>query len=631
MKYVNLAGPIKELDRVIETYLSKYEIQLEYAVKELHSTGGIESFTSPNPYAALYHEALNLAQDVPMPQGETDYIEPDDAERVIREAASFFVAKKAETEKLGEKRRALNEIIENVSHFSKLKFDVADLSKFTHIDYRFGHMPVGGYKQFEAYLFDDSQILFEKADSDGENVWCVYFAPHASIKKVDVMFSSFHFSAFDFPAETEGEILSGGPYEIIQRLKEKLEHVSRKDAEWKSETPEVLGIPPERIHAAYNCIKKLYMRYDCRKYACKTVYDYFMFIGWMSAKEAKKLSQSVENDEGVVLVQGDPDESAASKPPTKLRNNPLFRPFEFLIRMYGVPSYGEVDPTPFVALTYSLFFGIMFGDVGQGAALSVIGFLLAKFKKSAIGSILTIVGLFSIIFGFMFGSVFGFETVIEARWLRPAEDIMTLVYSAVALGAVTVVACMIYNIINAVKKKDLGKLLFSPNGISGIVLYISTITIALLIMVAGVKVSGLIIAACVALPLILIAFKEPLTNLVTKKKEEKHGDARESLGLFLFVTVMELVEVVLSYFTNTLSFVRVAGYAISHAGLMSVVMILAGSGGRKDIAVVILGNIFVMGLEGLVVFIQVMRLQYYEMFSRYYEGSGKEFVAYKNI
>ena len=84
--------------------------------------------------------------------------------------------------------------------------------------------------------------------------------------------------------------------------------------------------------------------------------------------------------------------------------------------------------------------------------------------------------------------------------------------------------------------------------------------------------------------------------------------------------------------TNTISFVRVGAFALSHAGMMGVVMTLAGvESGNANIIVIVLGNILVAGLEGLVVGIQVLRLEYYEMFSRFYKGTGKQFKSYKEL
>lgn len=99
--------------------------------------------------------------------------------------------------------------------------------------------------------------------------------------------------------------------------------------------------------------------------------------------------------------------------------------------------------------------------------------------------------------------------------------------------------------------------------------------------------------------------------------------------MYLVQSFFELFEIVLSYFSNTISFVRVGAFAVSHAAMMEVVLMLAGAeSGSPNWVVVVFGNIFVTAMEGLIVGIQVLRLEYYEMFSRFYKGTGKPFKPF---
>lgn len=129
------------------------------------------------------------------------------------------------------------------------------------------------------------------------------------------------------------------------------------------------------------------------------------------------------------------------------------------------------------------------------------------------------------------------------------------------------------------------------------------------------------------IPLLLIGLKEPLTKLVEKKKDVF---PREK-GMFAITTFFELFEVLLTYFSNTLSFVRIGAFAVSHAAMMEVVLMLAGAenGGFPNWIVIVLGNIFVCAMEGLIVGIQVLRLEYFELFSRFYKGDGREFKPFR--
>ena len=133
------------------------------------------------------------------------------------------------------------------------------------------------------------------------------------------------------------------------------------------------------------------------------------------------------------------------------------------------------------------------------------------------------------------------------------------------------------------------------------------------------------------IPLLAIFLKEPLERMVEKK-----GNAfpETGKGMFFVQAFFELFDVLLSYFSNTISFVRVGAYAVSHAAMMEVVLMLGGitdGAGNPNWIIIVLGNIIVCGLEGLVVGIQVLRLEYYEMFSRFYKGTGRKFEPFRSV
>ena len=190
-----------------------------------------------------------------------------------------------------------------------------------------------------------------------------------------------------------------------------------------------------------------------------------------------------------------------------------------------------------------------------------------------------------------------------------------------------ILLAMIFHIINAVRNKDILNTFFDTNALSGFIFYGSLTAIVILACTHNPIPAGFILAIMFGVPLLLIALKEPITGLITKEKPHE----KTSVGMFITQTFFELFEVVLSYFSNTLSFIRIGAFALSHASMMAVVLMLSNAENSLAHAnwfIIILGNIFVMGLEGLVVGIQVLRLEYYEMFSRFYKGSGREFIAF---
>ena len=354
----------------------------------------------------------------------------------------------------------------------------------------------------------------------------------------------------------------------------------------------------------------------------------------MGEEDVAKFLEETKKDDKIFVVVEEDREKFFGEPPTKLKNPKLFKPFEMFVQMYGLPANDEMDPTMFVALTYTFIFGAMFGDVGQGFCLFAIGGILYLTKKINLAGIISVAGIFSMAFGFMFGSVFGFEDVIPALWLKPVEamtnlpfigQLNTVFIVAVAFGMGLNLLVILFQMINAIKAHDRGNLLFSNNGLAGFIFYGCIILTIVLYMTGHKTPSNILLAICLGIPVILFVFKEPLTNLV----EHNHKKLEEGKVMFLVQGFFELFETMLSYFSNTLSYVRIGAFAVSHAAIMEVVLMLSGAeSGSVNIFGVILGNVIVCLLEGLIVGIQVLRLEYYEMFSRFYKGTGREFKPF---
>ena len=441
---------------------------------------------------------------------------------------------------------------------------------------------------------------------------------------------SFHFERVYLPNSFEGT-----PDAAYQEASEALLRKSGECEKLRQEMYQMLGRHYERLTGAYYSLKSYCENFDIRKYAActrtrtmgdaRTDREYYILYGWMSEGDTKRFLRETRDDEDVHVIIEKAGESLQATPPTKLKNPGMFRPFEMFVEMYGLPAYNEMDPTIFIALTYTFMFGVMFGDVGQGICLVVGGFLLYRFKKMNLAAIIAVAGIWSTFFGFMYGSIFGFEDRIEPVWMRPMENIMTTLMLAIGFGMGLILIAMVINIINAIRAREPGRMLFDQSGIAGIICY-GCVVLCIVLYATGhpLPATG-IIGAAVGIPLVAILLKEPLSNLLERHREVFPAGSK---AMFFVEALVELFDVVLSYATNSISFVRVGAFALSHAGMMGVVFTLAGyESGSPNMVVVVLGNILVAGLEGLVVGIQVLRLEYYEMFSRFYKGTGKPFVA----
>lgn len=634
MKFLSITGPKEDIDRVVDQYLSKYEIHLENALSELRTVKDLRPFTDANPYKDIWQRSLQLKE---LFQGEISGAVPDmDLEEAVRTVDAIYASLEEFRNRRAELEASIKQMEESkerLSPFKELNYNLSSILHFKYIKFRFGRISKEYYEKLNKYVYDTIDTMVYKCQEEDDYVWIVYFVPKTIRKKIDAIFASLHFERYYIPDEYEGT-----PSEANSILEEKLQQQRDEISSLNQREAASLAKHKTEVFAAAKRLTTFSNNFNVRKLAACTAHEkatFYILCGWMSAVDAEKFQKEIEKDSDTFCIVEDDHENLISPPPTKLRNPKLFRPFEMFIRMYGLPSYDEFDPTMLVGLTYSFLFGFMFGDAGQGLCLLIGGFILYKMKKANLAAIISCCGFFSTIFGFMFGSIFGFEDIIEPVWLRPAEAMTNLPFIgklntvfvvAIAIGMGIILLTMILNIKNSLKQKDLEKSWFDTNGAAGFVFYASMTAVITLFMTGRALPAGIVMAVMFVIPLFIIFFKEPLTAIVEKKAEIMPAKK----GMFFVQGFFELFEVLLSYFSNTLSFVRVGAFAVSHAAMMQVVLMLAGaeSGGSPNWIIVILGNLFVCGMEGLIVGIQVLRLEYYELFSRFYRGNGREFRPY---
>lgn len=650
MKFLSITGPKADIDRVVNTYLSKYEIHLENALSELTTVQNLTPFLEINPYkealntANLFCEELNsFAADTvkaETAQAAAQTMDVETALDTIRRIQTDYQDLDKKRSDLENQLTTVDESLRVIRPFRNLDFDISSILKFRFIRFRFGRIGKEYYQKFERYIYDNLDTIFIKCDEDDQYIWGMYFVPEPESQKVKAVYSSMHFEKIYMPDSYEGTAR-----EAFEQLAQKRSLILSDFNTVSQKRNDFLISHCREILAAQAAIARLSGNFDIRKLAACTKGKgendiFYILCGWMTEKDAHSFQTDIKDDSKIFcIIDGEDDEhiqpETHQQPPTKLKNPKLFKPFEMYINMYGLPAYNEMDPTWFVAITYSFIFGAMFGDAGQGLLLFIGGFLLYKFKHIALAGIISCAGVFSTIFGILFGSFFGFENLFPALWLRPMNNMMTVPFIgklntvfivAIGFGMGLILLCMIFNILNAWKAHDTEHIWFDTNSVAGLVFYGSATVSIALILTGHTLPGGILLFIMFGIPLILIFFKEPLTALVEKKSEIMPKEK----GMFIVQGLFEMFEVLLSYFSNTLSFVRIGAFAVSHAAMMEVVLMLAGfESGHLNWVVVILGNLFVSGMEGLIVGIQVLRLEYYEMFSRFYKGTGRKFEPFR--
>jgi V/A-type H+/Na+-transporting ATPase subunit I len=429
--------------------------------------------------------------------------------------------------------------------------------------------------------------------------------------------------------------------DVQKKIKEKIVELQKQvhDIELKIQDkrdeffPDLLGFL-KFIHAKQILAKA--------KFYFKRTEHTYLISGWVPRDKKRPLIEGVQwlTRGNCYIEEMEAEKLEAVKQgkvsvPVQFNNSAFFKPFELLTSIFGMPEYNVIDPTIFLAITFLIMFGAMFGDVGHGLVLVLLGASLTRQKKPAVikaGALSFYCGVSSIVFGILYGSYFGLEDLFAPLWMNPMHNIMYFIGLAMFWGVGIISIGIIINLINAFKKRDLAKGLFDKAGLVGGLIYWGAVGLAIKFFIAkeaGLKPVSIVVV--IGTPVLLLFLKGPILKFF-RPGEKAFPDGFLS---YILDTVVELVEIFIGYLANTVSFIRVAAFALAHAGLFIAVFSLAdivkdAHGGMfYSTVILILGNVLIIALEGLIVTIQGLRLEYYEFFSRFFAGEGKEYKPVK--
>ncbi len=339
--------------------------------------------------------------------------------------------------------------------------------------------------------------------------------------------------------------------------------------------------------------------------------------GWAPASREQEITDRLQRTlaHPFMLFFDEPARDDYAEVPTSLNAGPLLGPFQVLVRQYGLPQYGEVDPGLLFAFSYTLMFGMMFGDIGHGAVIAIAAAML--YRRSAVIAVIgSLAGLSSMFFGFVYGSLFGYEHIVHPLWMSPMHDPQRMLTLALYWGMGFLVIANVLAIRNRLVRAEWHPALMGPLGVAGLLIYLSAAYV-LIVSLDGDGEPG-------AWPLVVIA----LLMLVILYHQWRESSG--SLGERILVVMIEGLEFVISNVSATLSFLRVAAFTLNHIALASAVFAIAAMlGSFGHWVAVLLGNVFIIVLEGAIVAIQCLRLEYYEGFSRFFSGKGRPYVPLK--
>lgn len=632
MELVNIAGLTKELDTVLVKLSDCGCFHIESASKIANKKNGFTSLNEDNPYTPLLKHLSEISVQLGLKFKNIDYSDIKNESLSKLEKYVLKIRKQLEElkswEKLAYEDLSIHEqAMYQINHLQGLSADFQQLFHFEHIKVRLGRLPVDSFNKLSYY--DDKPFFFTHFSEEKEYYWGMYFVPIAYQEDVDEIFEGLYFERTHLP-----DFVHGNPETASKNISDMIEADKKLIEECKTKLSEFTEHEFGKLCKVFSLLKSQHDNFDLRNKAA-VVNDKFYIVGFIPHKESDKFLKMFDEIENVSVILQPADANGKLEPPIKLKNNKFTQPFSMFVEMYGLPSYNGINPTAFVAVTYTLLFGIMFGDLGQGLVLAIIGALLWKFKKFALGPILTRVGISGAFFGLLYGSVFGYEELLDPVYeslgitflpFKIMNNVTTILIGAIVIGVLIMFISILINIVVGIKNKRYDEALFGNNGIAGLVFFGSILVGAVGTLLGAKLFTPVYIAVFIILPLIAMFLREPLSCWVKGKKFEMEGGLTD----FIASNFFEVFEFLLGYATNTLSFVRIGGFVLSHASMMLVVMALANQVSATAVPiVVVIGNIFVMGIEGLLVGIQTLRLEFYEIFSRFYSGDGKPFTPVK--
>lgn len=597
MRLLRLAGSKENIEKILLTAFSSDDMHAELASKVINEGNGGQVLQEDNTYADYFNRIQlifsNLHSDFTCAYDGISEFSDEEIEQHIRLAEQNY-------EKINEQQLTQSILTkEDKEALIELRrFNIAAINQLSFTAVTFGRLLVSSQAKLD--LLAEKGFVHQIVHKNNHYVWIFIISNAEDAKINQSVLDSLFFEPIPIPKIDEKQLA----------------------LDCESTLGKIYGF------VQHNAEVRKYFKYIA-------IFDDIAVVTGFVPKKRVKAYKSMFGEMTDVTIQDFPAGlEEGLEPPTILKNGWFSRPFEMFVEMYSLPHYGDFDPTFYLALTYCLLFGIMFGDLGQGFVLTLGGWFLWKKKKMKLAAAAMRMGLFSMVFGLVYGSVFGLETLLDPLYhaiglsgkpieVMAGESVNILLLGAIAIGATLILVSMAINIVLRIKRKDYGEAFFSQNGIAGFVFYGSVIVLLTMDMMLNIKVLNVYTELIFfGIPLVVILLRVPLKNLIKKIAMTPH----EGWGGYLVEAVFEMIEVLLSFVSNTMSFLRVGGFVLSHAGMMLVVMTLMEMTGMFGPIVLVFGNIFVMALEGLIVGIQTLRLQYYEMFSRYYEGGGKKYV-----
>lgn len=511
-----------------------------------------------------------------------------------------------ELHQLREQEKQLHPLVDTLRIFSELDINLRLLQQ----PRQFLNLHIGIIQTDNLAHFEESILLANHFTHvfhrTGESVYVIVAGHLAQQKQINSILEHADFHALHIPPQFQDY-----PQQVHADLTQQLNEIKQQIHTLQLHQQQLAQLFRPQLQRAYQLLNSA-VSYAELTNTLKSKGQIAVIEGWTPQADLPRLEKMLAQfHRPVILNARTPELAEYQQVPSLMRHHRLLAAFTSLVKNYGIPRYGEFDPTLLFAITFLLMFGMMFGDVGHGLVIMAAGAYWRK-KLQNFTPFFIFAGLASIFFGFLYGSFFGFEeTPIPALWMSPLHDPFLMLTAALYWGVGFILIATVITIVNRWREGHYLTACFDNKGIAGILLYLGGFYAIQQWMATGQFDTQQQLMVFI-----------PLLAILGYKWHEN----KIPFGERLLVTAIEGFESILNYLANTLSFLRVAAFSLNHVALAIAVFTLANMlGDIGSIIMIILGNLFIIVLEGAIVTIQVLRLQYYEGFSRFFSGDGKEF------
>jgi V/A-type H+-transporting ATPase subunit I len=636
MKRFTLATPTKYEDEIIEDLgaLGTAQLVTEYTIEGFRKVDTVEkceryvklqqrmssvlSVLPPPPLVKKgFIQSLKGGQSKPVQEQVVVHkLTLDDIENAVIDVEKNLDERLGKLEKLRSELSSLKDLEEKLLVLQKHGIKSNDLGEFETLFVKAGFMNRAFSTALERYV-EGTSVRFSKWPDRREEDFVVILGLRKDKPHMDEALTRLNFAELILPAG-----ISPDPAQALAQNKATMANLQEQIASLEGEVRGICGDFQKRTYEFEPIVRRALAIENARSTFSRTD-TLSLAHGWIPVSQQEPLTRAVqESTKGAAFLRFE-NPSPSDTPPVQISHSGVARSFELFTKLRGTPEYNEVDPTLIVTVLFTIMYGMMFGDIGQGAVLVVLGLIFTRFRRSflgipargmvRLGGVLATCGASAMFFGALYGEFFLSEA-FHPIFVNPIEGQTTMIIVALLFGVAQIGFGLVLKLANLIRIRAKTEAVFGGIRLGyyaiGVVLAVKYATS--LSFTVFTENLGLTVIAIAAL---IVLFFSPAIEAALKHELK--------LGQDVMKGASEFIETFLSYLTNSISYVRLAAFAIAHSALGVAAVILSGTIGGA--AAFILMNFLALTIEALGVFIQCMRLTYYEFFTKFYSGTGSPY------